>query len=126
MISRRVLTDRIADQLHTGTDKDQVLNQLAAYIIIHKLTKQTDYIVSDIVAKLAERGTVLATITTAREMTDELRRTVSARVRELSGASQVELSEVIDERILGGIIIDTPTQRLDESVARQLKRLRNA
>lgn len=126
MISRRVLTDRIADQLYAGGDKDRILAQLAAYIVVHKLTKQTDYIVADIVAKLAERGTVLATVTTARGLTDELRQSVMARVKELSGASQVELREIVDESIIGGVIIETPNERFDGSVARQLKRLRNA
>ena len=124
MISRRLLTRAVADRLESGESRRAVLQQLAAYIVDHRQTKQIDMIVSDIESELAKRGIVLARISSARPLTDELRTQLIDYVKSSTDASKVTLDEKIDASLLGGVIVQTSDKMLDASVATRLKQLR--
>ncbi|MEN6430420.1 MAG: ATP synthase F1 subunit delta [Coriobacteriales bacterium] len=72
----------------------------------------------------AERGIVVAEVTTAVPLTDALR---AALVDKLSTAlgRKVSLRESVDESILGGIVIRVAGRVLDGSVTSQLRELRH-
>lgn len=123
-VSRRVLARFVAQQLVAGNKN--VTKQLAGYIVEHKLQKQRDMIVADIAANLSELGHVDATVTTARPLDAQLRADIAAYVKRIENASSVSLDEVVDESLIGGVIVQTPNQRFDSSLATKLKRLRNA
>ena len=124
-VSRRVLARHIATALAGGTDRNVVLKQLAAYLIVHKQLGQLELVIADIVRAIAELGTVKATVTVAHPLTAELRTAVERFVTQLEHASTVQLEERIDPHLLGGIVIETPHKRYDAAVAAQLTRLRN-
>lgn len=126
IVSRRRLTRHIAEQLMTkGSNRSEIISQLASYIVSHRLHAQTEMIVADIARNLAELGVVRARVTTARSLTDELRKDVAKYVHSIETANSVELDEVIDPSIIGGIIIETPSKRFDASITTQLTRLKN-
>lgn len=124
-VSRRALTLAIATRLHEGEPKEQVLKELAAYIVTYHLQKEVPRILGDIRLRLAELGTMSATVTTARPLDTALRTQVEHYVASLSGAESVELIEVVDPAIKGGIVIETPDKRYDASISSKLKQLRN-
>ena len=124
--SRRVLSKYVAAQLSSGADRGQTLQQLAAYIITYRLQSQTEQIISDIARNIAETGYVAATVTSARPLSEEIKQTVVEFIKAHDDARDVELKTVVDPQLIGGIIIDTPNQRLDTSVASKLKRLKHA
>lgn len=64
-----------------------------------------------------------ATITTARPLDDELRSEVIKFVKQ-HGKQDVELTENIDENIIGGAIIKMGDKQLDASVSRVIKELK--
>jgi F-type H+-transporting ATPase subunit delta len=70
-----------------------------------------------------ERGIALAEVRTALPLDDEQRDDVLARLRELT-EKQVEINEVVDESLIGGITVRIGDQLYDASVRNRLERLR--
>lgn len=124
-VSRRVLARHIAQQLAAGADRGKLLQELAAYLVVYKQVAQLDMVIADIARNLAEMGTVKATVTVARPLSDELRQAITAYVARIEQADTVQIDEVVEPAQLGGIVIETPRKRFDASVLAQLKRLRN-
>lgn len=124
-VSRRVLARHIAQQLAAGANRGKLLQELAAYLVVYKQVAQLDMVIADIARNLAEMGTVKATVTVARPLSDELRQAITAYVARIEQADTVQIDEVVEPAQLGGIVIETPRKRFDASVLAQLKRLRN-
>jgi F-type H+-transporting ATPase subunit delta len=70
-----------------------------------------------------DRGIALAEIRTALPLEDEQRDAVVARMGELTGAT-IEINEVVDESLIGGISVRIGDQLYDASVRNRLERLR--
>jgi F-type H+-transporting ATPase subunit delta len=70
-----------------------------------------------------ERGIVLAEVRTALPLEDAQRTSVEERLGELTG-EQVEMNEVVDESLIGGIAVRIGDRLYDASVRNRLERLR--
>lgn len=125
-LSRRVLARHVAAELQAGKSRKDVVQSLAAYVIEHRLQGQLELILADVAANLAVLGHIEATVTTARPLTDELRKELLDYVKRIEGSSDITLNESVDPSLLGGVIVETPGKRFDASVSTKLKRLRNA
>lgn len=68
-------------------------------------------------------GIAHATVTTAVALSDDERQTVSARLSELTG-KRVDVSAVVDEKIIGGIIARIGDQLIDGSTRTRLVALK--
>jgi F-type H+-transporting ATPase subunit delta len=71
----------------------------------------------------AERGVVLAEVRTALELEPEQRAAISERLAQLTG-DRVEMNEVVDESLIGGIAVRIGDRLYDASVRNRLERLR--
>lgn len=118
-ISRRKLSQYAAGLMLEGKT-DLAIEQLAAYLVQAGRTREAGLIVRDIEAELARHGTVVATVTTAHGLSDELRATMHT----VLGADQPHVKEVIDPAVLGGIKIDMPGKQYDATVRRKLELLK--
>lgn len=121
MPSRRDVSEWIATRLLAGDDRAELMQQLAAYLVQHKLTKHADVFIADIERQLALQGTIVVDVTSARGLDDELRAEIKQQFKD---AHSVTLREHIDESLIGGVIIKTPTHEYDASLSSALKRLR--
>ena len=70
-----------------------------------------------------ERGIALAEVRTALPLEDAQRSAVTDRLHELTG-STIEINEVVDESLIGGITVRIGDQLYDASVRNRLERLR--
>jgi F-type H+-transporting ATPase subunit delta len=70
-----------------------------------------------------ERGIELAEVRTALPLDDEQRTAVSARLAEITG-DKIEMNEVVDEALIGGIAVRIGDRLYDASVRSRLERLR--
>jgi F-type H+-transporting ATPase subunit delta len=70
-----------------------------------------------------ERGIVLAEVRSALALEPEQRQAVSERLTELTGET-VEMNEVVDETLIGGIAVRIGDRLYDASVRSRLERLR--
>ena len=125
-VSRRVLARYIATELQAGKSRADVVQSLAAYVVEHRLHNQLELILADVASNLAALGNVEATVTTAQPLTEDLRKELTEYVKRIENAEKVTLNETVDKRLLGGVVVETPSKRFDASVATKLKRLRNA
>jgi F-type H+-transporting ATPase subunit delta len=71
-----------------------------------------------------ERGIVLAEVRTVLELEPEQRAAVSDRLAQLTG-ERVEMNEVVDESLIGGIAVRIGDRLYDASVRNRLERLRS-
>ncbi|XMO87860.1 ATP synthase F1 subunit delta [Algibacter sp. AS12] len=69
------------------------------------------------------KGIQIATVTTAVELTADLKKKVLAKAKELTG-KDVEVENIIDESILGGFILRIGDTQYNASVANQLNKLK--
>lgn len=153
---RRKLARHVAERLLAGDAA--VIDELAALIVHERREREIDLLVQDIEAELAERGTVVATVESARALDaatkDAIKRLLSsnsgmeslasvegrsaarasrkdarseARAPETDGSGQsvnVLLRESIDQALIGGFKLRTPTATLDATIAKKLNDLR--
>jgi F-type H+-transporting ATPase subunit delta len=64
-----------------------------------------------------------ATVTTAVPLDDALRAQVNALVQQLSKKNQVELTEKIDQSMIGGFVLNVGDRQIDASLKNKLKSL---
>jgi F-type H+-transporting ATPase subunit delta len=70
-----------------------------------------------------ERGVSLAEVRTALELDNQQRTAVLDRLHELTG-DEIEINEVVDESLIGGITVRIGDRLYDASVRSRLERLR--
>lgn len=119
VISRRKLAQHIAGMIIDGKT-DLAIKQLAAFLVQTGRTREAGLVVRDIEAELASRGIVVATVTSAHAMSDDLMHAV----RTLLGGEQAHITDVIDPSVLGGVRIDMPGKQYDTTVRRKLELLK--
>lgn len=69
-------------------------------------------------------GVVEATVTTAKPLSDSQREALRARLVEMNGGKAVEITEAIDEKVLGGVVVEMNGRRWDNTVQRRLADIR--
>lgn len=119
-LSRRKIALYVADKLETGAKLSEIIKEAAAYLVETRRTRELDLLVRDIEGELANRGIVVANVTTMRPLSDELKKQVGKMV----DAKDLHLRETIDPTILGGIRIDMPGKRFDGTLRRKLTALK--
>lgn len=116
-VSRRKLAQYAAERLLAGDAA--VIDELAALIVAEKREREIHLLVQDIEAELAERGTVVATVESARALDAATKDAIKSLL-----SSNVLLRESIDPTLIGGFKLRTPTATLDATIAKKLNDLR--
>lgn len=119
-LSRRKLAQFVASELLGGNDG--VTNQLAAYLLESRRTRESELIVRDVEEILAERGIVIAEITTARAVDAQTKKAISSFIETMRGGS-VHLRERVDPEVLAGIRIELPDSSMDITAQSRLRAL---
>ncbi len=123
-LSRRKITDYIADVMISGGDSKQAVMQLAGYLIQSGRVGELELIVRDIEYALSLRGVVIAQATTAFDLTAATKQAVEAMIAEHYDAKTVHLRHFVDPAVIGGVRLDSPGKRLDRTIAHQLTTLK--
>lgn len=121
-LSRRALASYVAESYRKNGSFGKALDEVAAYLIESRRTREAPLIVRDVETILAEHGTTIATVVSARGLDDQVR----SAVTELIGNGDVVLRETVDESLIGGVVIETPTAKLDASIRHKLAQLQTA
>ena len=119
-LSRRKVAALLADELIAGRN---VTKKLAAYLIETKKTREAALYVRDIEAALSDRGVLLADVDSSHELTTETENTIIHYLKHSTGAKDVHLRPNVDPSLLGGVRIETPDQRLDNTLRHRLDQL---
>ncbi len=121
-ISRRKIASYVADQYMAGTSMGTLLKEVAAYLLETKQTRSAEVMVRDIEEALERRGVLIARVTTARGMTEDLKSQLSSWL----GADDIHLAETTDKSVLGGVLVETPSRRLDATITQRIRTLQQA
>lgn len=123
-LSRRAVTEYIAEQLLAGAPQQKLIEQLAAYLIESRRTKELNLMVRDIQYYLADKGHVSGTVTTAFELSQATKDALNAFAKAETNAKQVNLDTIVDPTVLGGMKISIPGKELDTTVSRKITLLK--
>ena len=118
--SRRKLARYVAERLLNNDVT--VVDEVAALLSHENRQHEVDLLVRDIQAELAERGLTVATVESARALTDEARSAIMTLLKK--SQTVVQLSEVVRPELIGGFKLRTPTATLDATIAKKLNDLR--
>lgn len=121
-ISRRKLAEYFVTSHMDGTPFDKLVEQYAAYLVETGRTRESDLLVRTIEDVFAEHGTVIARVTSAHPLTAAMRHQIEAQI----DAKRVICQEIVDPTVVGGVLIETPSQLLDATMKRKLLALRQA
>ncbi|WP_040279642.1 ATP synthase F1 subunit delta [Psychroserpens damuponensis] len=104
------------------------LNPLSAKLVDTLIENKRISSIGDVATQYNElydqlKETQVATVTTAVELSDDLRTKVLAKLKELTG-KEVEINSVIDPSILGGFILRIGDIQYNASVANKLNTLK--
>ncbi len=119
-LSRRKIAHYAVTQVTAGKKYHEVIKEVAAYLVASRRTRELDLLVRDIEGEFADRGVVVADVTSARALTDAIKKQIAALV----GAKDLQVRETIDPSVIGGVRIDIPGKRLDATVKRTLLALK--
>jgi F-type H+-transporting ATPase subunit delta len=105
-------------------DADELLRNFLLVLADKGRTGQLEEIAREFERLVAEHeGVVHAELTTAVELSDEDARALLRRIEEASGR-KVEATRSVDPGLIGGIVLQVGSHRLDASVRGRLERLR--
>lgn len=119
-LSRRKLAVYIADKIEAG-ESEEAIKQAAAYMVEMKQKRMADLLRRDIEDVLAERGTIIADITSTRKLTGEQKDAVA----KLLDAKKMFVRETIDPSVLGGIKVEAAGRRLDATLRHKIDSLKD-
>jgi F-type H+-transporting ATPase subunit delta len=71
-----------------------------------------------------EKGVLVAQVTTAIPLSDEIEKKVLSKIKELTGSTSVTLENNIDESILGGFILRIGDLQYNASIANKLSKIK--
>jgi len=120
-VDPRARAASLEDMLSGG---DELLRNFLLLLVDKGRTGQLEEIAREFERLVAEHeGVVNAELTTAVELSDEEARDLLARIEESTGR-KVEATRKVDPDLIGGIVLQIGSHRLDASVRGRLDRLR--
>jgi len=123
-LSRRRIASYISEQLIASGETTKIVNQLAAFLIDSRRTKELEVIIRDIEFELQKRGVVLAEITSATKLSEATQKVITEFIQSQTNAREIFLRQFVDPEVLGGVKIDLPGSQLDSTILRRLTTLR--
>ncbi len=119
-ITTNELAKYAVDQLDSGVKAPVLAQQLAAYLLDTRQTKELSKLSRAIEAELNSRGTTQVTVTSAHSVSDD----VKEELAKLIGAEKPVFTEVIDKSVIGGVKAQSMESEIDLTVRARLNRFK--
>ena len=126
-LSRRIVAKTIAGGLLADpSSTPKWIAMAAAYLIDGKQINKADQLVQDVAREIyLQSGTLLATVTSAHELSAELRRQIAASIANKTGAKEVKFDATVDQSLLTGYVARTPDYEINTTAQYRLKQLKS-
>ncbi len=123
--SRRDIVRVITERLLAEPDNQSFwMQRLAAYVVMHNMTGQVDLLINDIAHEVyVQAGILTVEVTSARELSAELRVSLQSMLQIETNARKVILHESVDKALIGGFTARTADAEIDASVRTKLQAL---
>lgn len=123
MSSRVQIAQYLADTLISGGDRQRATREAAAWLKVHGRSRQAGYLARDVAEALNSSGYLYAVITTAKPATAAIKNHIESYLKEYSGAKSIECDYLVDPKLIGGVLLETPLGTLDASVRAELAKI---
>jgi len=121
---RRIARELVRLLSEQPNRKADLLKMTAAYLLQTKQSGSAHLLMNDIADELLRSQHMLsAEVRSAFGLSDATRGSIVAMLTRETGAQSVELSEIVEPELIGGVVIRTSQLELDTSVKRQLTQL---
>ena len=109
-----------------GHSVQDVAKVAAQEIIAQRWLRDIDAILRDVSAELlTEQKHLEAEVTSAHDISKELRKSITSFLTDRYEAKTVALTDIVDPSIIGGLVIKTPNEELDASIKTKLTTLKH-
>ena len=96
-----------------------------SFLVSSRRAAQAELLAQDIAWELERRGEVAnVSVTTAHELSEQLRKQISSFVKKSARVNQVIIDENLDRSVIGGVRIDTAAHSWDKTLSRKLTEVR--
>lgn len=124
-ISRKAIAKAFLSLLHSK-GKKPAIQAVAALLVEQRRARDVDFLIQDVGKELfAADGELQTTVTTAHKLSEKTQKSITAFLRQRTGAKTVQADFVIDSSIKGGFIARTPVGEINTSVTQLLSTLNN-
>jgi F0F1-type ATP synthase delta subunit len=124
-VSRVRIAGIIAQDSLTKGFSENEARSIAAYLMSTRRTNELDSLLRDIRGAWAEHGFVEVTATCAHPLSESVQRDVTAEVRKsYPDAKHIEIVEVHDPEVVGGVRIEFANRQLDLSIQNELNKFK--
>lgn len=120
-ISTKELAKYVVDQLEAGLQSPALAEQLSAYLLEERKTREMPAILRAIDVELARRGSAQVTITSAHKVEEETKK----QLAELLDVQNPVFSEVIDKSVIGGVKARSGESEIDLTVRARLNNFKS-
>ena len=127
-IPRYQLAQVISDLSLSGRSSKSLARSVAAYLLEERRSSELDSLMRDVQKLRAQAGHVEVLAKMAREpLSQDLLRQMGRPFKALyPAAASVTVTPVADANVIGGASLELAEQRLDVSIARRLRRFKQA
>lgn len=121
-VSNTMLARALVARLDTGASVADVAQELAAYLVTQRRTKDADSVLRQVERLRSQAGSIELEVTTVHGLGEALK----AQITQLFGqdTKHIIINENQDAGVLGGVLVESAEKRLDLTVRRQLQRLK--
>lgn len=122
-LSRRKIAELWADELVAGRD---ITAKIAGYLLAERRVDEAELIVRETEAALADRGVVVADLTSASGLSAESRVAIEKFLGVSMNAQRVAFREATDPTVIGGVRVEAAGQQLDATLRSRLNKLKTS
>jgi len=124
-LPRRMLARYAVDQLLKNKPSKQIAKEIAAVAAEAGQVLDPEFLLGDIAWELERRKElVVGKVSSAHELSPDLRAELSSQLKNSTGAKEVLLEETTDRSLIGGLRVETANRVWDNTVSRKLSQLR--
>ncbi len=120
-ISTNELAKYVVDQLESGVEAPALAEQLSAFLLEERRSRELPAILRAVDLELSRRGNDQVILTAAHETSSEVKKQIS----ELLGVKNPTFTEVIDQNVIGGVKARSGETEIDLTVRGRLNRFKS-
>ncbi len=124
-VSRQTLAKILAEKLiDSPAQAKRIMQMAAAYLMEQGRLGESDLLLNDIAHELqVQTGLLSVEVTSALALSKEARDNLVAFMKQATNATSVNVFQMVDTDLVGGMVARTPDAELDVSVRSKLRKL---
>lgn len=124
-VPRHILAEAIAKRTLDVQDTKALAREIAAYLLAERRTAELESILRDVMQYRQAYGVLEADVVTAHQLQDNVLQEVKQLLQEAyPKAKTIQLNQVQDPSVIGGLKIDMPNEQLDMTIKARLSKFK--